>query len=91
MSLVDPTNPARWADGSPRCLTNAFTLGYASDKPHGYLAMEIAKFGNARANSTKLRNRRIKNGTDNATLHGMSKKADARISAHAAAPRRSAR
>lgn len=31
------------------------------------------------------------NGTDNATLHGMSKKADARISAHAAAPRRSAR
>lgn len=27
-SLIDPTNPARWRDGSPRSLNTGFTNGF---------------------------------------------------------------
>lgn len=29
-SLIDPKNPARWADGSPRSQNNGFTLGLSN-------------------------------------------------------------
>ncbi|GER16716.1 hypothetical protein [Variovorax boronicumulans] len=73
VSLVDPTNPARWADGSPRSLNNAFVLGY-SDTPRNFVA-ELQRESQARATSTRSRAKRVAAGTDRSHIHGLSKKA----------------
>ncbi len=90
MSLIDPTNPSRWADGSERSCNNAFTQtmdGTAIDwKP-------LQRRANLSSIGSKTVQRRRDDGEmvgslasmgrrgHAGTMHGLSKKADERIAA----------
>ncbi len=68
MSLIDPHNEALWSDGTPRSLRNGFALGLGCD-----WSKEIHS-ATLRAASAKTVERKRAEGTDQSTIHGLSKK-----------------
>lgn len=86
MSLVDPKNPCRWKDGTPRSCANGFCLGFTGE-PIDWKPLQ--QYANARRTSTANVDRARKTGKDLSTMHGISKRADTRIAAQA--PRKAGR
>lgn len=69
MTLRHATNPARWADGSPRSQCNAFTLGY-TDQPIDWSGFNLTAAMRERSTRTVER-RRVLEGRDFTTPVGM--------------------
>ncbi|CAN7325571.1 hypothetical protein LJR084_001885 [Variovorax sp. LjRoot84] len=78
MSLVHPKNPRRWADGSKRSIDNGFVLGF-SGVPIDWAPLQRSAVLRS-ASTRKVENARAR-GTDFSTIHGISKKSDAILSA----------
>lgn len=55
MSLIDPKNPARWADGTERSQANGFTQGMTGE-PIDWKRLQL------RANNSKVATRNLASG-----------------------------
>ena len=66
--------PAFWPDGTERSRDNCFCTPYGVPVDSG--ALET--YQRARARATREREKRQREGRDNSTLHGLSKRADLR-------------
>lgn len=76
MSLIDPTNPARWADGAPRSQNNCFTQAFDGE-PIDWAGFQArAKMS---ASSTRSVARTRAGGKDPARLYGLSRKSDEKL------------
>ncbi len=69
MTLRHATNPARWADGTPRSQGNGFTLGY-SDQPIDWTGFNLTAAMRERSTRT-VEHRRLAEGRDFTTPAGM--------------------
>lgn len=69
-----------WPGVRTACTTNAFTRG-SSDQLIDWSSLQRSE-NQRRASSANVARARA-NGTDRSTMHGISKKADTRIAAHA--------
>lgn len=76
MSLVDPKNPLRWADGSKRSTDNGFVLGFLGVPVDWSFMQRAARL--RKASTRNVEAARVQ-GKDRSSIFGLSKKADDRL------------
>lgn len=75
-SLIDPIDPAYWADGEKRSENNGFCLGHTGEPINWAALQESARNS---ASSTRAVGRSRAQGVDPAKIYGLSRKADERL------------